>query len=152
MSRARQTELVTRFVLPLRLVAGTVLLLILAAAVVAVGWIRDDRAIDQRGSVTEGVVTAVHERFGRDRVVVRLDQLDNREISVTRVGSPQVGQRLAVEYDPDGPQVGRTAGTGRDGDDGRRVLLAAAVVVVLVGALTPWRRRPEEPTTTTTVS
>ena len=140
----------TRFALLCRLVAGTVLMLTLAAAVVAVGWIRDDRAIDQRGSVTEGVVTAVQEGLGRDSVVVRLDQLDNREISVTRVGSPRVGQRLAVEYDPDGPQVGRTAGTGRDGDDGRRVLLAAAVIVVLVGAFTPWRRRrPDEPTTPT---
>ena len=140
----------TRCALLRRLAAGTVLVLTLTAAGVAVGWVRDDRAIDQRGSVTEGVVTAVQERFGRDSVVVRLDQLDNREISVTRVGSPRVGQRLAVEYDPDGPQVGRTAGTGRDGDDGRRVLLAAAVVVVLVAAFTPWRRRrPDEPTTPT---
>ena len=128
----------------------SLLLLGLAAGATAVGWLREVRAVDQRGSVTEGVVTQVRDRFWRDQVVVQLDQLDGRPIVVTQDGRVRVGQRLQVEYDPDGPAVGRVAGSDRDRRDARLLLLGAAAGLVVVGALTPWRsasrrRRPRDP-------
>lgn len=128
--------------LALRLLAAAVLLAALAAAALATSWLLDDRAVEQRGSVTEGVVTEVRERLGRDQVVVSLDLLDGRRITVTKDGDTAVGERLQVQYDPDGgAQVGRVAGSDRDRRDGRLLLAGSAAVLVLVGALTPWRRR-----------
>ena len=123
------------------LLAVAALLASLVTAGRAVGILLDDRAVDQRGSVTEGVVTQVRDRLWRDQVVVSLDQLDGRPIVVTQDGPVRVGQRLQVEYDPDGPAVGRVAGSDRDRRDGQRLLTGAAIVLVLVGAGTPWRRR-----------
>ncbi|MBC7374139.1 MAG: hypothetical protein H7323_09135, partial [Frankiales bacterium] len=117
------------------------LLASLVTAAWAVGILLDDRAVDQRGSVTEGVVAQVRDRLWRDQVVVSLDQLDGRPIVVTQDGPVRVGQRLQVEYDPDGPAVGRVAGSDRDRGDGQRLLTGAAIVLVLVGAGIPWRRR-----------
>ena len=123
------------------LLAVAALLASLVTAGRAVGILLDDRAVDQRGSVTEGVVTQVRVRLWRDQVVVSLDQLDGRPIVVTQDGPVRVGQRLQVEYDPDGPAVGRVAGSDRDRRDGQRLLTGAAIVLVLVGAGPPWRRR-----------
>ena len=126
----------------LRLLAVTVLLLSVAAGALAVTWLLDDRALDAGGSVTEGVVTEVRTGFGRDEVVVSLDQLDGRPVAVTKDGPVRVGERLAVEYDPDGgAEVGRVAGSDRDLRDGRSLLVGALVVAVLTTAVAPWRRR-----------
>ncbi len=109
-----------------------------------------DRAIEQRGSVTEGVVTEVRGGLlgglGPDRVVVSLDQLDGRPVQVTQDGPVVPGQRLVVEYDPDGAvEQGKVAGSTRDRDDARTALLAAAAVLVVLVAATPWRRRAGGP-------
>ena len=64
----------------LRLPAVAVLLLSVAAGVLATTWLLDDRALDAGGSVTEGVVTDVRERVGRDEVVVSLDLRDGRTL------------------------------------------------------------------------
>ena len=126
----------------LGLVAVAVLLLSVAAGALAVTWLLDDRALDAGASVTEGVVTEVRTGFGRDEVVVSLDLLDGRSVSVTKDGPVQVGGRLAVEYDPDGgAEVGRVAGSDRDLRDGRTLLTGAVVVAVLTAAAAPWRRR-----------
>ena len=127
----------------LRLPAVAVLLLSVVAGVLATTWLLDDRALDAGGSVTEGVVTDVPQRVGRDEVVVSLDLLDGRPVSVTKDGPARVGERLAVEYDPDGgAEVGRVAGSDRDLRDGRTLLAGALVVAVLTAAAAPWRRRP----------
>ncbi len=123
------------------LLAVIALLASLVTAGLAIGILLDDRAVDQRGSVTEGVVTKVRDRLWRDQVVVSLDQLDGRPIVVTQDGSIRVGERLQVEYDPDGPAVGRVAGSDRDRRDGRRLLTGAAVAAVLLATGIPWRRR-----------
>ncbi|MCW2616837.1 MAG: hypothetical protein JWN08_3831 [Frankiales bacterium] len=128
--------------LVLRLLAAAVLLGCLASCAVATRWLLDDRALEQRGSVTEGVVSEVRERLGRDQVVVSLDLLDGRPVTVTKDGATAVGRRLQVEYDPDGgAQVGRVAGSERDRRDGRLLLAGSAGALVLVATLTPWRRR-----------
>lgn len=131
---------------PLLLLAGLLAALSLAAGVVAVTWLLDDGAIEQRGSVTEGVVTEVRGGLGRDVVVVRLDLLDGRELAVTADGPTAVGQRLQVEYDPDGgPQDARVAGSERDLRDARTLLAAAGAGLVLAAVLAPVvvsRRRP----------
>ena len=81
---------------------------------------------------------------GRDEVVVRLDQRDGRPVSVSADGPAAVGDRLAVEYDPDGgADVGRVAGSDRDHRDGRTVLAVTLVVGVLSAAVAPWRRRTD---------
>ena len=129
---------------PLRLLAVAVVLLSVMAGVLAAGWLLDDRALDAGASVTEGVITEVRERPGRDEVVVSLDQLDGRPVSVSADGPAAVGDRLAVEYDPDGgADVGRVAGSDRDLRDGRSLLAVALVVGVLTAALAPWRRRTD---------
>ena len=127
---------------PLRLLAVLVLLAAVAAGTLGARWLRDDRALDAGGSVTEGVVTAVHRGLGRDEVVVSLDQLDGRRVTVTRDGPARVGGRLAVEYDPDGgAAVGRVAGSDRDRRDGRLLLAGAAAVAVAVLAAAGTSRR-----------
>ena len=133
----------TRLSLLGRLLAATLLLAAVTVGLIGGRWMLDDRTLDQRAGVTEGLVSEVREQRGRDQVVVQLDQLDGREIVVTRVGNPEVGERLAVQYDPDGAQVGRVAGTDRDRSDGRWLLLGAAAVAVLTATLTPWRAREE---------
>ena len=119
----------------------------LVVAVLAVDLLRDDAAVEDRGSVTEGEVTAVRSVFGRDQVVVSLDKLDGRPVTVTQDGRVQVGQRLVVQYDRDGAvEEGKVAGSTRDARDGRTALGAA--LGVLVAAATRWRgsaRRADRP-------
>lgn len=124
----------------LRLLCLAGLLLCVLVGVLAVRALLADRAIEQRGSVTEGVVTEVRDGLLRDRVVVSLDRLDGRPVEVTRVGAVQRGQRLVVEYDPDGAvEQGKVAGSTRDRDDAGKALLGVAVALVLLAAVTPWR-------------
>lgn len=122
----------------LLLLAVLLALVSLGAGGLAARWLLDDRAIEQRGSVTEGVVTEVRERTSRDEVVVRLDLLDGRLLTVTQDGPTAVGRRLQVEYDPDGgPQDARVAGSGRDLRDGRTLLAGAGAGLVLAAAVAP---------------
>ena len=69
----------------------------LVVAVLAVDLLLDDAAVEDRGSGTEGEVIAVRSVFGRDQVVVSLDKLDGRPVTVTQDGRVQVGQRLVVQ-------------------------------------------------------
>lgn len=126
----------------LRLLCFVLLLLCLVTGALAVDRLRGDAAVEDRGSVTEGAVTEVRQRALRDQVVVSLDGLDGRPITVTKDGPVRVGDRLVVQYDPDGAVTeGKVAGSTRDRDDARAVLAGAAVLLVLVAAVTPWRSR-----------
>lgn len=127
--------------LAVRLCAALVLLVSLVTGVQGVRLLLADRLLDQRAGITEGLVTAVRDSVLRDRVVVSLDELDGREITVTKVGEPEVGQRLAVQYDPEGPATGRVSGSDRDRRDGLIAAVGGAAVAVLTAALAPWRRR-----------
>ena len=82
---------------PPRLVHWLGVVVLLGCLVVAVDLLRDDAAVEDRGSLTEGEVTAVRSVFGRDQVVVSLDKLDGRPVTVTQDGRVQVGQRLVVQ-------------------------------------------------------
>ena len=120
-------------------------------AVLAVDLLRDDAAVEDRGSVTEGEVTAVRSIFGRAQAVVSLDKLDGRPVTITQDGRVQVGQRLVVQYDRDGAvEEGKVAGSTRDARDGRTALGAALGLGlgVLVAPATRWRgsaRRADRP-------
>lgn len=73
-----------------------------------------------------------------------LDQLDGRLVSVTADGPAAVGDRFAVEYDPDGgADVGRVAGSDRDLRDGCTLPAVTLVVGVLSATVAPWPRRTD---------
>lgn len=122
-------------------------LLVVAATTWALLLVRSDRQLSDRGSVTRATVVREQARIGTDALVVRLDELGGREVTVLRAGE-KVGPQVDVEFDPDEPDVARIAGTRAASERARQVFVGELVVgAVLLVVLAVRRRaaRPGEP-------
>lgn len=120
-------------------------LLVMAATTYALLLVREDRQLSDRGSVTRGTVVREVERVGTDALVVRLDELGGREVTVPRV-LDKSGPQVDVEFDPDEPDVARLAGTRAASERARQVFVAELVAgAALLVALAVRRRGPRTP-------